>query len=108
ETISLGLVRFPLLPYWKAIRAKNRIFQVLQPLLSQRKESPAGDGVSRMLTAESSNGMTLSVDEAVLEIHHAIIAGFIVFGQLASAVLYSNPQGQVRNRLIHEMQSIPL
>jgi len=111
EAVSCGLVSLPIpLPgttYWKALRARKRIFATLEPILKQRKASPNGDGVSRILSATSSDGTALTVDEAVLETHHAFIAGFIVFAQMASAVLFSNAHRRVSQLLAEEIKSVP-
>lgn len=110
EDVSNGLVALPIrIPgtaYWRALRGRKRIFATLRPILQQRQESPTSDGVSRILGATSSDGTKLTIDEAVLETHHAIIAGFIVFAEMASAILFSNVPNPARTALIDEVKSV--
>lgn len=111
EAVSAGLVSLPVpLPgtaYSKALQAKNRIFTVLRRIVNERKQSPQQDGVSLILAAKSSDGRSLTVDEIVLELHHLILAGFIVFGDLASVVLYATREAEVRKRLNAAVADIP-
>jgi cytochrome P450 len=111
EAVTAGIVSLPIpVPgtrYWKALRARNDIFATLRPILEQRKQSPRSDGVSTILSASSSDGTQLTVDEALLETHHMIIAGFIIFAEMASVVLFSRARNAVRPQLVQEIQSIP-
>ncbi|HEX7189951.1 MAG TPA: cytochrome P450, partial [Thermoanaerobaculia bacterium] len=70
--------------YRKALRARDRILDVLRQAVRERRATPTGDGLSRILT--SSSGATLSDDDAALELHHIVIAGFIVYGELGAIV----------------------
>ena len=99
ESILAGLVALPGPTYVKALRAKARVFNVLRPIVKQRRESPKEDGVSRILAAKTKSGEMLSDDQAVLEIHHAIIAGYVIFAELAAIVLYATREKPVLARL---------
>jgi cytochrome P450 len=46
----------------------------------------AGDGLSRLLAARGPNGRTCTDEEAVLEVHHVVVAGFIVYALMAEVL----------------------
>jgi cytochrome P450 len=93
--------------YGKALKAKQRAFDVLQKIVDARRKSPQSDALSRILTARSDDGQQLSGQQAVLEIHHAVLAGFVVFGQLVSAVLFASREPQVREKLRAAASALP-
>ena len=111
EVLSLGLVSTPLplpmTPYGRALQAKRHAFDVLQKIVDARRKSPQGDVLSRIVTARSDDGQQISSQQAVLEIHHAVLAGFVVFGQLASAVLFASRESQVREKLRAAASALP-
>jgi cytochrome P450 len=59
-----------------------------------------------MLTAATSSNTALSDDDAALELHHIVIAGFIVFGELGGLVQQLTAHPDVRARLAAEIASI--
>ncbi len=69
--------------YSRALAARDRIFTVFRRLVRSRRDGPTGDGLSRMLAA----GPELDEAAAVLELHHAVMAGFIVFAEFATSVI---------------------
>src|SRR5438874_11712840 len=87
-TLTNGFATLPLnIPgtrYRKALQARDRILDVLRRLVRERRQTPTDDGLSRMLAAAVSSGATLSDDDAALELHHIVIAGFIVYAELGS------------------------
>jgi hypothetical protein len=44
------------------------------------------DALSRVLTAKAADGRTYTDEEAPLEVHHMVIAGFIVYALMAEAM----------------------
>src|SRR5262249_50400504 len=111
ETVSLGLVSLPIpIPgtrYWKALEARKRIFATLKPILNERRQSQTTDGVSRILSGTSGDGTALTLDEVLLETHHAIIAGFIIFADMVCAISYANAHSVVREQILEEIKSVP-
>jgi cytochrome P450 len=97
-------INLPGTPYRKALRARDRILDVLRARVRDRRAKPADDGLSRILAAAPPE--MLSVDDAALELHHIVIAGFIVFGELGGLVQQLTAHPDVRARLAAEIASI--
>lgn len=95
-------IRLPGTAYSKALAARDRILAVLAIHVRARRNAPANDGLSRILSAEA-GGPPISDEHAVLELHHIVIAGYIVFAELAEMVrrLYEHPD--VHQRLAGEI-----
>jgi cytochrome P450 len=97
-------INLPGTRYRKALQARDRILNVLKRLVQERRNAPADDGLSRILTAAA--GTTLSDDDAALELHHIVIAGFIVYGELGAIVQQLTAHSDVRARLSAEITAI--
>jgi cytochrome P450 len=67
-----------------------------------RRAAPTGDGLSRILVPGAA-GPAISDDHAVLELHHIVIAGFIVFAELAEMVRRLRDHPEVHQRLAREI-----
>lgn len=93
-------VKLPGTRYRKALQARDRILDVLRRAVRERRGAPAGDGLSRILASGA-----LSDEEAALELHHVVIAGFIVWAELAAIVHQLTLHPDVRERLTNEVQS---
>lgn len=97
-TLTGGFATLPInLPgtrYRKALQARDRIFDVLRAKVRERRAAPTGDGLSRILTTGD-----LGDEEAALELHHVVIAGFIVWAELAAMVKQLTDHPDVRERL---------
>jgi cytochrome P450 len=84
EAIIEGLVALPLpLPgtaYSKAKKALARALATLRQAVTEHRLSPRDDGLSRILAARSPrDGHAIGDEEAAGELHHVVIAGFIVW-----------------------------
>ena len=99
-------INIPGTRYRKALQARDRILEVLRRLVRERRHTPADDGLSRMLTAAVTSGATLSDDDAALELHHIVIAGFIVYAELGSIVQQLTAYPEVRAKLAAEIAAI--
>jgi len=97
-------VNVPGTRYRKALQARDRILRVLRDLVRERRAAPTGDGLSRILTASSAT--VLSDDDASLELHHIVIAGFIVFGELGAIVQQLTAHPEVRAKLAAEIAAV--
>jgi len=93
-------VNLPGTPYRKALKARDRILGVLRRIVRERRAAPRGDGLSRILAAA---GAAVSDDDVALELHHLVIAGFIVYGELAAIVRQLTDHPDVRARLAREI-----
>ncbi len=92
-------IHLPGTPYRKALKARDRILTVLRRIVRERRAAPADDGLSRIL-----KGGDVGDDDLALELHHIVVAGFIVYGELAAIVRQLTDHPDVRARL----QSEPL
>ena len=97
-TVTSGFATLPInLPgtrYRKALQARDRILDVLRAKVRERRRVPTDDGLSRILASGA-----LSDEEAALELHHIVIAGFIVWAELAAMVKQLTDHPDVRERL---------
>jgi cytochrome P450 len=99
-------INMPGTRYRKALQARNRILDVLRRLVRERRQTPTDDGLSRMLTAALTSEATLSDEDAALELHHIVIAGFIVFAELGSIVQQLTAHPDVRAKLAAEVAAV--
>jgi cytochrome P450 len=106
-TLTDGFATLPInIPgtrYRKALQARDRILDVLRRLVRERRQTPTDDGLSRMLAAAVSANAALSDDDAALELHHIVIAGFIVYAELGSMVQQLTAHPDVREKLAAEI-----
>jgi retinoid hydroxylase len=91
-------INIPGTPYRKALKARDRILAVLRRIVRERRAAPANDGLSRILAAATD----VSDDDLALELHHIVIAGFIVYGELAAIVRQLTEHPELRARLAAE------
>jgi cytochrome P450 len=96
-------INIPGTRYRKALQARDRILDVLRRLVRERRQTPADDGLSWMLTAAMTAGAALSDDDAALELHHIVIAGFIVYAELGGIVQQLAAHPDVRAKLAAEI-----
>ncbi|HEV3032709.1 MAG TPA: cytochrome P450 [Polyangia bacterium] len=82
-----GMVSLPVaLPgsrYARARAARDRVLARIRGVVTARRTEPRADALSRMLGAKAEGGHVFTDDEAVLEVHHIVIAGFIVYALLS-------------------------
>ena len=96
-------INIPGTPYNKALKARDRILETLLARVRDRRQKPAQDGLSRILAAGPRD--VLSDDDAALELHHIVIAGYIVFAELGATVQQLTSHPDVRERLASEIAS---
>jgi cytochrome P450 len=89
--------------YRKALRARDRILDAMRRAVKQRRAAPSNDGLSRILASGA-----LTDEQAALELHHIVIAGFIIWAELAAIVHQLTLHPDVRERLTKEVQSSEL
>ena len=91
-------INIPGTRYRAALKARDRILDVLRRIVRERRAQPTDDGVSRILA-----GGSMTDEEAALELHHIVIAGYIVFAELAAIVQQLTDHPDVRTRLAAEI-----
>jgi len=87
-------INLPGTPYRKALKARDRILAVLRRIVRERRAAPADDGLSRILAATD-----IGDDDLALELHHIVVAGFIVYGELVAIVRQLTEHPALRARL---------
>jgi cytochrome P450 len=91
-----------------ALRAKDRVLATLQEQVAEHQSRQAGenpDGLSRMLAARAPDGTALTAEQTAKELHHVVLAGVIVFAELASLLLELHRHPAVRERLAAEVEA---
>lgn len=103
-----GLISMPLrLPgttFGRALVARNRLFARIRQVIAERRKRPTLDGLSRMLTAKAADGRTYTDEEALLEVHHIVTAGFIVYALMAEAMRQLAMQPALHKRCVAEIR----
>lgn len=89
------------------LKARDRIFERIRAAIAAHRNSPSAfeDGLARLLAAEV-DGKRLSDEELVLELHHVVIAGLIVFAELACMVTALTEREDIRQRLVAEVDTV--
>jgi cytochrome P450 len=98
-------INIPGTRYRKALQARDRILATLGSKVRERRQSPKDDGLSRILAAATSSGTALSDDDATLEAHHIVIAGYIVYAELGGMIQQLTAHPDVRTRLAGEISA---
>jgi retinoid hydroxylase len=91
-------VPLPGTTFSKARAALRRIMAYFRGVVQKHREAPGDDGLSRLLATG------LDPEVLVIELHHIIVAGFIILGQLVSVLLKLHEHGDVRRRLADEVR----
>jgi len=106
-SVFTGLTSIPVAvpgsAYARARAARDRVLARIRSVIAERRAHPGTDGLSRMLTAETASGRTFTDDEAELEIHHIVVAGFIVYGLMAEVMRRLAEQPLLRARCAAEI-----
>jgi cytochrome P450 len=98
-------VALPGTAFAKGRAARDRLLGRIRAVIAERRAMPRGDGLSRMLAAQAADGRRYTDPEAVLEVHHMVIAGFIVYALLAESLRHLAQQPELRQRCAAEIQA---
>lgn len=108
--VASGMLSVPLpLPgtlYSRAKKSRDRVLTVLREIIAERRANPRNDGLSRILQARTPDGTGVSDDEVMLELHHMVIAGYIVFGLLVELLLRLDREPALCKRALDEVQRL--
>jgi cytochrome P450 len=96
-------VRIPGTTYGRAMAARDRLLARIRTIVEERRARPGADGLSRILLATAPDGRTYTDDEAVLEVHHIVVGGFIVYAHMAEVVRRLAMQPGLRARCTAEV-----
>src|SRR5262249_21482177 len=97
-------VAMPGTTYSRALSARDRILARIRALIAERRQRPGADAMSRILTARAADGRTFTDEEALLEVHHMVMAGFIVYAHMAEGMRQLAEQPQLRERCHDEIK----
>jgi retinoid hydroxylase len=100
-------VPLPGTAYSRGRAALARILARFEAAIADHRREPRDDGLSRILAATDGAGRQIGVDECKVELHHLIIAGLIVFAELAAIVQQLTSHPDVRARLQAEVAGLP-
>jgi cytochrome P450 len=103
---SMMPVKVPGTSYGRAMVARDRLLGRIRAVVAERRARPGADGLSCMLTAEPVAGRTYTDDEAVMEVHHIVIAGFIAYALMGEVVRRLAEQPDLRNRCVAEIEEL--
>ena len=96
---------FPGTPFNRAKAALARILKRFEEAIAEHLETPKEDGLSRILAAKAEDGAGIGVEELKVELHHIVVAGLIVWSELAALVLALDRHADVRQRLVAEIEA---
>jgi retinoid hydroxylase len=96
-------VRIPGTTYGRAMKARDRLLARIRTVVQERRARPRADGLSRILSATAPDGRGYTDDEAVLEVHHIVVAGFVVYAHLAEVVRRLASEPGLRARCTEEV-----
>src|SRR5262249_32228070 len=91
-----------------ALQARDRVLAALAAQVKRHQESGGAsppDGLTRMLAARAPDGTALTVQQAALELHHVVLAGAIIFAELAALLLELHRHPHVGDRLRAERKA---
>ncbi len=95
-------ISLPGTAYTKGLQARDRILALLEVIVQRHIDSPPTrpDGLSRILAAASEAGTPLDARTAAREMHHFLLAGMIVYAELAAILraLHEHPAERERLR----------
>ena len=98
--ISLPGTRFT-----RALAARDRILDLLRAQVERHRARDFGDGLSRVLTRTAADGSKISDENAVLELHHFNMAGYLVYCHICALLCELSRHADVRARLTAEVDS---
>jgi retinoid hydroxylase len=95
-------VNFPGTDFRSAILARERIFSRFEAAIDAHTAAPQDDGLSRLMAAEV-EGEKMDRRAIVLEMHHIVLAGLIIFAQFAYIVQAFTQNPEVLAKLRSEV-----
>jgi len=98
-------LRLPGTAFAKGLQARDRILALLEAVVQRHIDAPPdpADGLARILAAARQAGAPLDARTAAREMHHFLLAGMIVYAELAATLRALHEHPQVRERLRAEV-----
>jgi len=105
--LAAGMTALPIpIPgstYRSAIAARDRLFATFDDLIRQHRAKPLNDGLSRILDAKAEDGTSITDAAARLELHHIVIAGYVIFAEFTATLLHLSRNPDVAAKLREEV-----
>lgn len=109
-TVTRGIGALPLsapgTAFGRALAARDRLLAFFMETIRRRGFTPTGDGLSRILAARLSNGAAMKPDAMMRELHHVVIAGYIIFAEFARSVIELNRGPELRRGIEEEIAAL--
>jgi cytochrome P450 len=83
---------------------RDRMLERFAESIRRHQERPGSDGLSRILAAALPDGTRIDPDALKRELHHIIIAGYIIFAEFAWAARELHRRPDLRGRLEAEVR----
>jgi retinoid hydroxylase len=99
-------IRLPGTAYGAALRARDRILARFGELLDAHQREAGDDGLALMLAARGPAGEQLDREALVLELHHVVLAGLIIYAEFAATVVALHEQPALLARLRAEVDEV--
>ena len=93
----------PCSDYGRSLRAVDRSLERLTRVVVDHRHRRTNDGLSLILQASSQLEPKLTDRDIARELHHMVLAGFIVFVEFAGLVIELGRRPRVRRRLLNEV-----
>ena len=91
--------------FTKGLQARDRILALYERLVAAHQQAPGDDGLSRILAAAAPDGTRMTPRQAALELHHIVLAGYIVFAELAATLVQLAQNPAVREQVSAEVRA---
>jgi cytochrome P450/tellurite resistance protein len=98
-------VALPGTAYARGLKGRDAIFTILRRVVAEHRAHPHDDGLSRMLAFAGADGERLADEDAVKELHHVFIAGYIVFAELGALLTRLDERPELRAALLEEVEA---
>jgi cytochrome P450 len=98
-------IHLPGTTFSKALKARDKILEVLRAAVKRHREHDFGDGLSQMLAARAADGSGISDEHAVLELHHFNIAGYLIYTMMCTLLAELNKDPKILTRLSDEIDA---
>ena len=98
-------IKLPGTPFSKGLKARDRILATYQRLVDGHQKNPGDDGLSRILAAAAPDGTRITARQAALELHHLVLAGYIVYAELAAMLVQLAQNPLVREKVSAEIRA---
>jgi retinoid hydroxylase len=98
-------INLPGMPFHAALKARDRILAQLADQVKRHQAGGLDDGLSRVLAARTAGGKAMAPEDATKEMHHVVLAGTIVFAELAAMILELSRHPAVREKLVAEVKA---